>query len=159
MRPPDGNPKSTAPPSQPPLPPPSNPLTYEEAIRSNEWDTYGRCKTSGVYTSVPESVDRLMYTLFSEGSISADRKLPSHIMTQLVDAMVAADDHRPITTVKAMLNRAVSKSVRSRVKITGGLMSRDSSERAKKRVKASTPDSNVHSDSSDCEERVPSQCF
>ena len=70
---------ATLPQCPPPPPaavaPPSPPTaSYDEAVKSGDWKTYG-LSLSGDYSSIPESVDRLMYRLHTEGHILAETRM------------------------------------------------------------------------------------
>ena len=75
-----------------PFPPPT--ASYDEAVKNGDWITYGLLP-SGAYSSIPESVDRLIYNLHREVQILAETRMKHGIMKQLVAAMVASGDEHP----------------------------------------------------------------
>ena len=157
---------ATLPQCPPPPPaavaPPSPPTaSYDEAVKSGDWKTYG-LSLSGDYSSIPESVDRLMYRLHTEGHISAETRMQRGTMKQLVAAMASGGDTRTSKILQTVLSRAVSKCVRGREKMTGGRSSKDSTERArKKEAKLGLGElRDLASDNSDSSgDRSPSQGF
>lgn len=95
----------------------ASPSSYEHALASGRWKTYGKAN----YGSIPEPVDRLLYELHTEGRIPLDARAPEEVVLRLQVAMALTPKgrHMQELDVKHAISRAITYSVRSGRRVTG----------------------------------------